>query len=499
MDPGASAVGTDLARLRDLLIDAEERHRDVLRAVAPDHRESARNLIHYAALRSCDLTDVQWRLTEIGLSSLGRSEAAVLGSVLSVLDVLRRLDGAPPQAGSRPAALTPAEARALPARRTARLLASPPDRRRAEIMVTLPTNAATDAGLVAAMISAGMDCVRINCAHDDEETWQRMIAKVRDAAAVAGRNVRIHMDLGGPKLRTGAVPLGGVRLRRQDVIRLTRHLGPDRPVPRGRDGRLGHVPAIGCTLPEALRRAQVGHAVWLDDGRLGGVVTDTSGGTVEVTITRAPNGGRALRPNKGVNLPDTDLDVPALTAADRRALPFVARNADMVGLSFVQHPQDVTDLRAELDRAGGERVATVVKVETRRAVENLPGILLAAMRGPAVGIMLARGDLAVECGWERLAEVQEDVMSLSAAAHVPVIWATQVLDGLARKGLPSRAEISDAALGERAECVMLNKGPNVVEAIRLLDQILERMQHRQFKRRALLPRNDALARFAATA
>jgi pyruvate kinase len=171
----------------------------------------------------------------------------------------------------------------------------------------------------------------------------------------------------------------------------------------------------------------------------------------------------------------------------------------MVGLSFVQSPQDVTDLRAELDRVGGERVATVVKVETRRAVERLPGILLAAMHGPAVGIMIARGDLAVECGWERLAEIQEDVMSLSAAAHVPVIWATQVLDGLARKGVPSRAEISDAALAERAECVLLNKGPNVVEAIRLLDQILERMQHRQLKRRALLPHNDSLARFAAMA
>jgi pyruvate kinase len=170
----------------------------------------------------------------------------------------------------------------------------------------------------------------------------------------------------------------------------------------------------------------------------------------------------------------------------------------MVGLSFVQRPEDVTDLRAELDRLGGERVATVVKVETRRAVEHLPGILMAAMHGPAIGIMIARGDLAVECGWERLAEVQEDVMSLSAAAPVPVIWATQVLDGLARKGVPSRAEISDAALAERAECVMLNKGPNVVEAIRLLDQILERMQHRQHKRRALLPRNDSLAGFVAT-
>ena len=226
------------------------------------------------------------------------------------------------------------------------------------------------------------------------------------------------------------------------------------------------------------------------------MVTGTGRDGLEVVVTRAPPGGHRLRPNKGINLPDTDLCVPAMTPTDRRALPFIAGNADMVGLSFVQRPEDVVELRAELDRLGGEHVATVLKIETRRAVENLPEILLAAMRGPSLGLMIARGDLAVECGWERLAEVQEESLSLSAAVHAPVIWATQVLEGLARTGVPSRAEISDVALAERAECVMLNKGSNIVDAIRLLGEILERMQHRQFKRRALLPRSAPLARFA---
>jgi pyruvate kinase len=171
----------------------------------------------------------------------------------------------------------------------------------------------------------------------------------------------------------------------------------------------------------------------------------------------------------------------------------------MVGLSFVQRPEDVLDLRAELDRHGGEGVATVLTIETRRAVEGLPEFLLAAMRGPALGLMIARGDLAVECGWERPAEVQKDVLSLSAAVHAPVIWATQVLEGLARTGVSSRAEISDVALAERTECVMLSTGSNVVEAIRMLGEILGRMQHRQLKRRALLPRNHHLARFAEAA
>ena len=112
-----------------------------------------------------------------------------------------------------------------------------------------------------------------------------------------------------------------------------------------------------------------------------------------------------------------------------------------------------------------------------------------ARRGepPAVcGVMIARGDLAIEVGWERLAEVQEEILWLCEAAHVPVIWATQVLESLAKKGMPSRAEVTDAAMGGRAECVMLNKGPYIVETTRFLGDILGRMQSHQAKRRPAL-------------
>src|SRR5436853_963876 len=101
------------------------------------------------------------------------------------------------------------------------------------------------------------------------------------------------------------------------------------------------------------------------------------------------------------------------------------------------------------------------------------------MRSYPAGVMIARGDLAVECGWDRLAEVQEEILWLCEAAHLPVVWATQVLETLAKTGLPSRAEITDAAMAQRAECVMLNKGPHVEEAIRTLADILERMQAHQ--------------------
>jgi pyruvate kinase len=128
----------------------------------------------------------------------------------------------------------------------------------------------------------------------------------------------------------------------------------------------------------------------------------------------------------------------------------------------------------------------ILKIETRAAFERLPELLLAAMRSPKVGVMIARGDLAVECGYERLAEVQEEILWMCEAAHVPVIWATQVLETMTQDGQPSRAEITDAAMGVRAECVMLNKGPEMVATVRALDDILTRMQGHQNKKQSML-------------
>jgi pyruvate kinase len=108
------------------------------------------------------------------------------------------------------------------------------------------------------------------------------------------------------------------------------------------------------------------------------------------------------------------------------------------------------------------------------------------MGDPSAGLMIARGDLAVEAGFERLAEVQEEILWIAEAAHLPVIWATQVLETLARTGIPSRSEITDAAMGQRAECVMLNKGPHIAEAVDVLDGILRRMTDHQQKKRSLL-------------
>jgi pyruvate kinase len=277
-----------------------------------------------------------------------------------------------------------------------------------------------------------------------------------------------------------------------DHLTLTRTLEPAVPTAAGSEHR------IGCTLPEVFEQAKPGERVWLDDGKIGGVIVRVTSDEIDVRVTDVRAGGVNLKAGKGINFPDTDLRLDALTGKDLDDLDFVAGQADLVNLSFVRHPTDVEQLRTELERRDAGDVGIVLKIENVAAFAHLPELLLTAMRSRKVGVMIARGDLAVEVGFERLAEVQEEILWACEAAHVPVIWATQVLDTLARTGQPSRAEITDAAMSERAECVMLNKGPHITDAIHTLDSILTRMQHHQHKKRSLLRRLQAWDRTPST-
>jgi pyruvate kinase len=254
------------------------------------------------------------------------------------------------------------------------------------------------------------------------------------------------------------------------------------------DGCQVHPAAINCTIPEVIGDLKVAERVWFDDGKIGGVIKKIGESEAAIEITHASAAGSKLHGNKGINLPDSALSIASLTSKDLEDLEVVVQLAGIVGMSFVRSAGDVEGLMAHLVRLGRPDIAILLKIETRQAFDNLPYLVLAAMRGAAAGVMIARGDLAVECGFERMAEIQEEILWVSEAAHIPVVWATQVLENLAKKGQPSRAEITDAAMGERAECVMLNKGPHLCEAVTTLDDILQRMQGHQIKKSATLRR-----------
>lgn len=247
------------------------------------------------------------------------------------------------------------------------------------------------------------------------------------------------------------------------------------------------VPRLGLLLEECTLTLAPRQRVLLDDGQVEVVVDSVEGNLVRARVSKAARANVKIRSEKGVNFPDTVVRGPALSSHDREILPEVLGFADVLGLSFVRTAADVRQARVEIERAAGGRSAPgiVVKIETAQALSSLPEVLLEAMVQFPVGIMIARGDLAAEVGFERLAEVQQEILWFAEAAHLPVIWATQVLDTLARTGIPSRAEVTDASMSVQAECVMLNKGPFVAEACRTLDAILHSMEAHQYKKLSL--------------
>ena len=276
------------------------------------------------------------------------------------------------------------------------------------------------------MVRAGVDAIRINCAHDDTDAWARMISHLRTAEAAQSRRLKVLMDLGGPKVRTGAVSLPPDRKRLQAGDRLL----------LVRPGELAATPGAPlfraeCAEPTALNHLAEGEPVLIDDGKLRGLIEQVGAEGVTVRIERTPPNGAKLKPEKGLNFPESQLALPALGPQDLSDLDFVATHADLIGFSFVQSANDVAMLQEQLRHrrpSDWNSLGIVVKVETSRAVHNLPEIIIKAAGQQPLAVMIARGDLAVELGFIRLAEMQEELMWLCEAAHVPVIWATQVLE-----------------------------------------------------------------------
>ncbi len=297
---------------------------------------------------------------------------------------------------------------------------------------------------------------------------------------------------GGTKLGKGTITgisptESALSLKVGDHLRLTRNDIPGENASFDEHGQVVNPAFVSVTLPQVLDEIKIGEPILFDDGKIGGIIRETLPDHATIEITFAPPGAK-LKADKGINFPESHFSFSGLTVKDEEDLTFVTKHADMVNLSFVN---DVSDLDKFFNALNGlnapKRFGLILKIETRRGFINLPSLLLRSMVHYPVGVMIARGDLAVECGWHQLAEVQEEIRRMCEAAHIPVIWATQVLEGLAKRGLPSRAEITDVSASQQAECVMLNKGPYMTQTIKTLDYILTQLQGYGIKQTRILP------------
>jgi pyruvate kinase len=580
---------------------AEKKYKKQLDRVHPKDQNSAENLIHYLAFRHQNIQDLQRSLGKLGLSRLGRAESHVLASVTAVRNLLN-LFLKSKKVNLAKATIAIKEGNKLIRSNTNALLGKKRKGSKARIMVTFPTEAGQDKKLVESLLTSGMNCTRINCAHDNPDIWQMMAKNVKRASRKTGRSCKICMDLGGPKLRTGLMEPGpkvihiqperdvlgnimapgtawmtgdgaenqqdgqinipldnnwlselkeGNEIRFRDARNknrkftvtnvgkngvavkcddsayivtgtrlnlidrngrristevgelipveqkinlkigdtLTLHRTPENgePARYDADGNVIQSAHISCTLPEVFNQIAVGDPILLDDGKIEGVVKSVTKEQVKVQISYAKEEGANLKGDKGINLPESNLRIRGLTAKDKEDLKSVVQIADVVNMSFVNTAGDVQDLIDALRKLKAEHIGIILKIETKSGFKNLPAILMAAMQWHPIGVMVARGDLAIEVGWKNLAYIQEEIMRLCEAAHVPIVWATQVLESMAKKGRPSRAEITDASMAQAAECVMLNKGPHITEAIKMLNDIMQSMEIYQDKKAPMIP------------
>jgi pyruvate kinase len=338
------------------------------------------------------------------------------------------------------------------------------------IMVTFDTTLAEDYPKVKKLLEAGMNIARINCAHDDENVWLGMIENIKRATKTTGLACKIYMDLSGPKIRTIIQDNSKIEVSEGQKIYLTdeNHLSNNKET-------------IGCTIIGIYNQLNKGELVLFDDGLIEARVEKIEKESAQLIITRISSKKPYIKNEKGINFPNSIIKTPALTEFDKLCIPFIVKYADIIGYSFVRTKEDIFQLQQVLDI--NQNLAIIIKIETPQAVKNLPDLLLSGMQQENIGVMIARGDLAVEIGFERMSEIQEEILWICESAHVPVIWATQVLENLNKSGVATRSEITDAAHAAQADCVMINKGKHTLQTLQTLKNILFRIGGHQIKKR----------------
>ncbi|MEM8938394.1 MAG: pyruvate kinase [Bacteroidota bacterium] len=598
-----SSILSLIKRIEQIQDDIEKEELECqqrLAKVDPIYKRSAKNLIHYNALRKHDIREVQKKLKNLGMSRLANSSSHVLASLLSNKLILHSLLGQKYKEQKK-AGLSIKNGKKLQNYYAKELLGYRSKGRRVRIMVTQPTESAFNYPMVLNMVKNGMNCARINCAHDNPEIWLKIINNLKAASKQQGRKVKITMDLAGPKIRTGDIVPGpkvlkispemdekgniiqpavisfvdvvseesephlipvdpqwmrklrindklllkdtrskertlkvvginddvvhvhvydttyietgtlisvsraevesttvgdipsieqSILLRPNDLLKVTK-FGLGQPTEFDEDGNVLKQAKISCQSPEVFDRIKPGEKVLFDDGKIEGIILECFEDHFQVRIKKTKEQGSRLKAEKGMNFPTSDLQISGLTEKDRKDLSFVVKHADAVNFSFVNSKEDVLELYEELFLLGAlDKISIIYKIETRKAYDNLVDILLTAMQSKHIGVMIARGDLAVETGWNNIGWVQKEILGICDAAHVPVIWATQVFETLAKKGIPSRAEITDATTSLKADCVMLNKGTYIIDAIALLNTILGNMESREEKNESMLPQME---------
>ena len=319
--------------------------------------------------------------------------------------------------------------------------------------------------LLSQIITEGVDVLRLNMAHADHE-WIRMITKrIRQVGKDIGREPAIMMDVKGPEIRTGYLHQA-VNLKKNDTLDLVFVAQPSPPVSEG-------VWQIEVNYDKLADHIKAGDTVLLDNGLIQLSVLDSSSDKIRCQVLDDAE----LKSRRHVNLPGIETGLPSLTEKDRRdSIVGIECEHDYFALSFTRDA-DAVDLFRSFLRDNGSQAQIIAKLEDQKGVENISEIIQSAD-----ALMVARGDLGIECAFEDLPIIQRNAVGASLAAGKPVIVATHMLESMIDSPVPTRAEISDVAnaVNEGADCIMLSgettTGKYPLQCIQLLTRIASRME-----------------------
>jgi pyruvate kinase len=312
--------------------------------------------------------------------------------------------------------------------------------------------------MISQLHAAGADAFRVNMSHGSHESQGKLIEAVRAVEKANGRPIAILADLQGPKLRIGRVAGGSAELVKGQAFRFDRHTAP------------GDAARVCLPHKEIFAALRPGARLLVDDGKIVLRATAVSEDAIDCVV-EVPG---TIKDNKGVNVPDVVVPLPALTPKDRADLSFALDcGVDWVALSFVQRPEDVAEAR----RLIGGRAALLAKIEKPAALERLEEILEIAD-----AVMVARGDLGVELPPQNVPPAQKRIVAMARSLGKPVVVATQMLESMITSPSPTRAEVSDVATAiyDGADVVMLSAesaaGAWPVEAVSMMDAIAAQVE-----------------------
>lgn len=320
--------------------------------------------------------------------------------------------------------------------------------------------------IIKSMIKAGVNVARLNFSHGTYENHTELIARIRRAEKELGIPIGIMQDIQGPKIRLGIMPDAGAAIKTGSEVAvntsITSYAGTDLPL----------------YFPGLEKFIKPGHRMLIDDGHAELKVKRVSGRRIICRVVE----GYILKSHKGINFPDSHLEIPIMNEKDRKDLKFgIKAGVDLVALSFVQSADDVRRVRAlitkyekELRPRAAAPIFIVAKIERNEAVKNIDGILR-----EADGVMVARGDLAMETNMSEMPIIQKKIIEKANTLAKPVIVATQMLDSMQYGRRPSRAEITDVANAviDHADALMLSNetasGKFPVEVVKTMSRIIE--------------------------